>query len=518
MKRKRLLTMIRGKPNTRGCSETATLYVHNDLQINKDGNEMKHTKKFMAILLTIILALTIGFSVFAEGETKNDSITVNGAKIGETYNLYKLFDLSVNLETQPAAYSYKVNSDWADFFKAAEEGAAAGPGAQYITLNKEGYVTAISDVAALAKAAAEWEGKPAAIKSIKFEEATVNTVVFENLDDGYWLITSTLGTIAMTETTPDKSAVKVNEKNPEDTIEKTVEENENGTFGERNDAQIGDTVNFQSTIRIVKGTRNVVVHDKMDQGLTYTPGSVAIEGLTKGREYTVNESPEDPEDGDTFDITFAQSWIDGLDFGTAGFKEYVITYTATINEKAVVKDGNGVAIVDQYNRTHVSFGDSAKSEEATTTTTTHKFSVFKHAENATDNLAGAVFSLKKAETVVKLVKLDDNNYRVAMENEKGAEETFTTVEEGDIVIWGVDAEIEYTLKEITPPAGYNKLEEAVPLTVDRENSIRLDVENKSGKELPSTGGIGTTLFYVIGGIMLIGAGLVLVARKRANIQ
>ena len=511
MKRKRLLTMIRGKPNTRTRHETTTLYVHNDLQINKDGNEMKHTKKFMAILLTMVLALTIGFSVFAEGETKNDSITVTGAKEGETYSLYKLFDLSVNSETQPTAYSYTVNSGWADFFKAAEEGAEAGPGAQYITLNDEGYVTAISDAAALAKAAAEWKGKPAAIKSV---EATANKVVFENLDDGYWLITSTLGTIAMTETTPDDSAVTVNEKNPEDTIEKFVQE-ENGAFDEKNDAQIGDTVNFKSKIKIVKGTRNVVVHDKMDQGLTYTAGSVAIEGLTKGREYTVNENPGH---GDTFDITFTQSWIDGLDFGTAGYKEYVITYTATINENAVVKNENGVAIKDQNNKTHVSFGNNTVSEEDTTTTTTHKFSVFKHAEGKTENLAGAVFSLKKAGTVVKLRKLNDNNYSVAMEGDTEAVETFTTVKEGDIVIWGVDTDSDYTLEEITPPAGYNKLDAEVEVTVDAANSSRLDVENKSGSELPSTGGIGTTMFYVIGGIMLIGAGIVLVARKRANIQ
>ncbi len=86
------------------------------------------------------------------------------------------------------------------------------------------------------------------------------------------------------------------------------------------------------------------------------------------------------------------------------------------------------------------------------------------------------------------------------------------------MIWGVDTDSDYTLEEITPPAGYNKLDAEVKVTVDAGNGSRLDVENKSGKELPSTGGIGTTLFYLIGGIMLIGAGLVLVARKRADIQ
>ena len=257
----------------------------------------------------------------------------------------------------------------------------------------------------------------------------------------------------------------------------------------------------------------MVVHDKMTAGLTFTPGSIAIEGLTEGTEYTVNEAPAD---GDTFDITFDQDWIDDLDFGEAGFKEYVITYTATLNENAVVKDENGVAIADANNRTHVSFGDGTNSEEDTTTTTTHKFSVFKHAKGSTDNLAGAVFSLKKAGVVVKLIKLDDNNYRVAMPDEEDAVETFTTVADGDIVIWGVDADDDYTLEEITPPSGYNKLTAEVAVTVDADNGTRIDVENNTGSELPSTGGIGTTIFYIVGAILLIGAVVVLVTRRRAD--
>lgn len=127
-------------------------------------------------------------------------------------------------------------------------------------------------------------------------------------------------------------------------------------------------------------------------------------------------------------------------------------------------------------------------------------------------------SLKKNGTVVKLVKLDDNNYRVSNGDEEGAVDTFTTVASGDIVIWGVDSDDDYTLEEITPPSGYNKLNAEVTVEVDAENGTRIDVENKSGEELPSTGGIGTTLFYVIGGIMLAGAVIILVARRRAGQQ
>ena len=157
-----------------------------------------------------------------------------------------------------------------------------------------------------------------------------------------------------------------------------------------------------------------------------------------------------------------------------------------------------------------------QSVQQETTTTTHKFNVFKHATDSTDNLPGAVFSLKKDGTVVELIVLDDNNYRVANGNEEGAVETFTTVADGDIVIWGVDSDSDYTLEEITPPGGYNKLSAVVSVTVAADNSTRIDIENKSGTELPSTGGMGTTLIYIIGALLVIGCGILLIARRRMN--
>ena len=474
---------------------------------------MKKFGTVSALLMTLVMILTVGLTAFASGtgqdpqaSSKNDSITIKNAKPGETYNLYKLFDLTVNDESNPTAYSYTVNAAWADFF------AEGGAGHDYITVNDAGYVTEISDAEALAKAAAAWSGKPATPVQSVTVAADATTAVFSGLEDGYWLITSTLGTFAMTETTPDSAAVTINEKNFENTIEKEVKEDSVNNYATANDAQIGDVVEFKSTVKIVKGTRNVVVHDKMDAGLTYTAGSVAIEGLTKGTEYAVSE---DPADDDTFDITFTQSWIDSLDFGTDGFKEYEITYTATLNETAVVSGSDGIAIETQYNKTHISFGDATESTEDSTSTTTHKFSVFKHAKNSTDNLAGAVFSLKKAGTVVPLIKIDDNNYRVAMSGETGVN-TFTTVASGDIVIWGVDTDDDYTLEEITPPSGYNKLTEEVDVTVDDGNGTRIPIENNSGTELPSTGGIGTKIFTIVGGILIVGAGLALVVRRRMN--
>ena len=446
-------------------------------------------KRICALLLALIMILSLATTAFAAG---TNTITVTKTKTGETYDLYKLFDLSVNEDL--TAYTYTVNSAWTAFFD--------GDGKQYITTNDQGYVTDISDAAALAKAA-EAYAVANTIGKIDSKVAAGENVVFENLENGYYLVTSTLGTIAMAVTTPDNPDATINEKNPENTISKQVQEDSDSSWGASNDAQIGDTVNFKTTINLIVGTRNVVVHDKMDSGLTLNADSIKIEGLTKGTDYTVKTT--DLEDGCTFEVVIDDTYVNSLTANTT----LTMTYSAVLNENAVVNN----AIVDQKNVTKVTFGDAQTSVEATTTTTTHKFAVNKFAKDV-ENLADAVFYLKKAEAVVKLIQIDDNNYRVAKADEEGAVDTFTTVASDDIVIWGVDADDDYTLEEITAPAGYNKLPAEVKVTVNADNSTRVDVENKAGTELPSTGGVGTTMFYVIGGLMMLMAVVLLVTKKR----
>ena len=462
-------------------------------------------KKFATFLLVLALIMSLAIPALA---ATNDSITVVNAKAGETYKLYKMFDLKVDNPEDPKAYTYTVNYNWTNFF------GESGAGAQLVTINNVGAVTAVSDAAALAKAAATWAAGLAPEASIKAEAN--QAVVFDNLDDGYWLITSTLGTVAMLETTPDKADVQVNEKNASNTIEKLVKEDSTGIYGESNDAQIGDVIEFKSTVNIVKNTRNVVVHDEMTQGLTYIVGTVKIEdlnqnALTQDVEYTLDECPEDQ---DTFDISFDQDWIDGLDFGTDGVKSYVITYKATLNGYAITSGENGWELDEQENETVVSFGDYSYSTKDTTHTHTHKFKVFKHATGSTNNLAGAVFQLKKDGDVVELVKLDDNNYRIATAEDTQTVVSFETVAGGDISIWGVDIDPDYTLVETQAPEGYNLLKDPVSIIVDTANGTRVTVENSAGTELPSTGGVGTTLFYVFGGILVLAAVVLLVTKKR----
>ncbi len=468
---------------------------------------MKKYGKIISMALIVLLVMSMGMlSVAAESNNtttsgKNDSITVTGAKPGETYCAYKLFDLTVDSETAPSAYSYTVNRAWTAFF-------ADGNGAQEITVNEAGTVTAISDVAALAKKAAAWSEKPAAVQSVIVAPGE-NTAVFSDLEDGYWLITSTLGTVAFTATTPDASAVTIQEKNQESTITTAVKEDSTGNFGGVNDAQIGDTVEFKSIVKIVKGALNLVVHDSMDAGLTYTAGSVSIEGLTKGTEYSVNESPEH---GDSFEISFSQSWMDEFDFGTDGYREYTITFAAVLNGNAVVTGDSGTALAVVRNTTYLTFGEGASSQAQTTTTETHRFSVDFHAKDSTDPLAGAEFSLKKNGAIVPLVQIDDNNYRVAAAGDTGID-VFVTVTGGSIAIWGVDADSDYSLMEIRAPAGHNTVE-TVSVSVAPGDTTSVSIDSVSGTLLPGTGGIGTTVFYAVGGALVLVALILLITRKR----
>ena len=326
-------------------------------------------KKLVTLLLAMVMIFSLATTAFAAG---TNTITVTKTKTGETYDLYKLFDLSVNEGL--TAYTYTVNSAWTAFFD--------GDGKQYITTNDQGYVTDISDAAALAKAA-EAYAVANTIGKIDSKAAAGETVVFENLENGYYLVTSTLGTIAMAVTTPDNPDATINEKNPENTISKQVQEDSDSSWGASNDAQIGDTVNFKTTINLIVGTRNVVVHDKMDPGLTLNADSIKIEGLTKGTDYTVKTT--DLEDGCTFEVVIDDTYVNSLTANTT----LTMTYSAVLNENAVVNN----AIVDQKNVTKVTFGDAQTSVEATTTTTTHKFAVNKFAKDV-ENLADAVFSLK----------------------------------------------------------------------------------------------------------------------------
>lgn len=465
-------------------------------------------KKIISVLLALVMTLALSVTALAAGE---GSITVDNAVNGKTYTIYRIFDLNSH-SNDYKAINYKVSEKWKGFFEANAEGL------KYVDIDGQGYVTWKKNASAADFAA----------EAIKFAKANsiVNDgdavaangkVEFKNLTLGYYLVQSDLGALCSLDTTMPN--VTIEEKNGVPTVDKKVKEGE--AWGKTNDANIGDTVNFQTTINVIDGQpKNYVLHDKMSAGLTFKAESVVVKvgnrTLTAGTDYTLVTAGL--TDGCTFEIRFTD--------GTLKANDVVkVTYSAILNEKAVI------AGVGYPNETQLTYGNNAHTEWDKTTTYTYKFDLVKtKADNTL--LTGAEFKLYDAKTggnEIALVKEADGTYRVATGAEKNAEGfQSATIEAGSVTIKGLDSGT-YYLEEIKAPAGYNVLAERVEVKIDGANldatmngdswsSGGVHVINQSGTELPSTGGMGTTIFYVLGGVLMAGAFVLLVVRKRMRAE
>ena len=204
---------------------------------------MKHARKLASLLLALVMVLSLATTAFAAG---TNSITVKNVVKEQKYELYKMLDLVV--DDAHTAYSYTVNPAWANFFKADDPDTVdvneAGKGLTYVNIDAQGYVTWKDgmDVALFAKDAEEFaKGLTASETQTAAENGNLN---FNNLEAGYYLVTSTLGTKATVGTTPGNPNPEIQEKNQAPANVKTVEEDSTHSYGEKNDADIGQTVNL----------------------------------------------------------------------------------------------------------------------------------------------------------------------------------------------------------------------------------------------------------------------------------
>ena len=493
---------------------------------------MKHVKKLASVLLALVMALALTATAFAaqEGPLTGGSITINDAVPGQTYNAYQILYLE-SYNKDSGAYAYKANSAWETWLKTQTS---------YVSFDTQGYVTWVkgADAAAFAKLAqveaAKMIADATATAPAAAEGKTYSTVTFSNLKLGYYLVDTTLGTLCSLNTTNPN--VVMEEKNEAPANVKTVEEDSTGNYGEKNDADIGQTVNFKSTITAQAGAENYVFHDTMSAGLTLDKASIKVNGVAvtdgqgndvSGDNYTVSYPSGDGSDGCTFEIAFAQSYLDTITVATT----ITITYSATLNENAKVGlEGN-------LNTSKLSYGEinettgkpGSTTPPSETKTYTWDVDVFKYTMNGETEtaLADATFTLSKnanGSNPIALVSEGNNVYRVAKTGETGTVTEITTDATGKFTIKGLDADT-YYLTETAAPAGYNKLAGPVTIVIGENGVVNgtteapqgvdeVKVLNQSGTELPSTGGIGTTLFYVVGGVLVVGAAVLLVTKKR----
>lgn len=471
---------------------------------------MKKTfKKLFAALLAAALVLAMAVPAFAVTNTHQGSITIDNAVSGETYTIYRMFTLdSYNGD----AYSYTVEPAWENFFQ-------VGAGKDYIDLTnghptwKAADTNDSTTVAAFAKAALAW----AAEKNIQgtAETATGDTVKFSDLGLGYYLVDSSLGALCGLNTTNPDATIK--EKNGQPTIEKKVKDH-NGDWVDENTAKIGDTVEYKVEINVKAGAQNYVVTDTMEKGLSFISGSIKVDGMALNdtiATLTLKQKDDDP----TFTLTFADSYVAGKVGETI-----VVTYNATLNKDAVV--GNA----GNKNSATLHYGNK-QTVNKETTTYTYEFDLVKVDGTTNKLLNGAAFKLyetKTSDTALRFVKNADGSYRVALNTENGENVTDTIEVNGKVHISGLD-KVNYWLEETRAPDGYNKLTERqeVELSEGSQNATLeagatawaegnggVVVKNNAGTVLPSTGGMGTTLFYVIGGGLMVAAVVLLVTKKR----
>ena len=471
---------------------------------------MKKTfKKLFAALLAAALVLAMAVPAFAETNATKGSITIDNAVSGETYTIYRMFTLD-SYDAASKTYSYTVESAWENFFK-------TGVGKDYITLtNGHPTWTEGADAAAFAKAALAW-AKTNNIGHTDQTSATSTNVTFSNLKLGYYLVDSSLGALCSLNTTNPNA--KIEEKNGQPTIDKKVKNGD--TWDTTNDAKIGDTVEFKVEVKVEAGAKNYVVTDTMDAGLSFSSGSIQVDGVALNdtiATLTLKQKEGDP----TFTLTFADSYVADKIGETI-----VVTYAATLNANAVVA-GNKNSATLHYSNQHT--------VNKETTTYTHEFDLVKVDGTANEDgthtlLNGAKFKLyetKTSDTALRFVKNTDGSYRVALNTENGENVTDTIVVNGKVHISGLD-KTTYWLEETKAPDGYNKLTERKPVNLTSgSNNTTLEaaattwseadhgvaVENNAGTVLPSTGGMGTTLFYVIGGGLMVAAVVLLVTKKR----
>ena len=505
---------------------------------------MRLIKKIAAIMFAFMMVVSISCNVKAdEGTTpttgETGTITITNAKEGETYKLYKILNLEsysyTGNDKGNGNYAYTLTGDtkWDNFIETkATEYFKFDDTNKYLTWEGATDDARVKEFAQLALKYARTESNNVQPLQ-KVEKTKSSTVKFDKLGLGYYLVDSSVGSLCVLNTTnPD---LTIAEKNGVPSVEKGVKNIQNGTYGTSNNASIGDTVYFKTTITAQPGAQNYVLHDKMTEGLTFDKNSVNVtlhkkatnvdETLGTNADYNVeitNLEKTDPKC--TFHINFTQTLCDRL----AANDTITVTYSATLNENAVIAgEGN-------KNETKLKYGDSQETQPSVTNTKTFEMNVFKFYKDKKNSdketgLADAVFTLSKKSDgtePIKLTKTNENSniYKV---NNNGTITDITTPGDGKFTIQGLGAGT-YYLTEIKQPDGYNKLAKSVKVEIDVNGAITVDgklitgvdklvkVENKTGTVLPSTGGTGTTMIYLVGAVLVLGSGVVLVAKRRVK--
>ena len=498
----------------------------------------KAIKRLLAALLAVAMLCAMAVPAFAASSSNDGKITINNAVSGQTYTIYRILELEYDQTNN--AYRYTAVAAWNAFINTRSSDLKVDNATGTVTWVNSDKNNNSSAIQNFADAAGKWASDNT-IANDGFQKASGSTVTFTDLPLGWYLVVSSLSNGAICSIGTTDKEVTINEKNGAPTVDKEVLEDSTNTYGKGNDADVGDTVTFRATIKVTDGDpKNYVLHDKMSDGLTFkgitsvtrtNAGTSTSDTLNENTHYTLKQGAGVTVDSNcTFELAFKENVLKPNDV-------VVVEYTAVINEKAVIGSAGNP------NEATLEYKDGTRGQPSSTKTYTWKIDIYKYFQDSTavkKPLQGATFVLyrQNSSNIPEYAKISADKIEWVTEKEQAT--PLTSDKEGKIAISRLDADT-YYLEETKAPTGYNPLTSPIEIKIEHstmnetsasatitykqqgtEDSAtnitstenRVEVENKTGTTLPSTGGMGTTLFYVIGGGLMVAAIVLLVTKKR----
>lgn len=502
---------------------------------------MKTLKRFGSVVLALALAMTMAIGAFAQdvdtGKGGNAAITINNTAKGETYSVYKLFDATVNADGSSIAYTGTIPAELNDYFETTAGGNVAEKAAA-----KDGQNMSAGLQAALKTWA---EGQTAAASEV----AEGDALVFKGLQYGYYIVTTSQGEQKITVDSTNPTA-KIYDKN---STQPTIDQDEGKTVDD-DTVSIGQTVtytlkfkasNFDGAGDAAKKIVSYTIADTLPDFLS----DVNVTGIYVDEDGSIATTDDQTklaeQQFNNKQITVA--WVDAQ--GNSLYKNgsYVlVTYTAKVTASAQIA-GNGNVNTLTVTWANDDGSTTPDGSELTASETIYTYAAaIKKVDDKGKTLAGAEFQVPY--TLADTTETGANGETIYTVVSKDGTSTVVTPDSGVVIIKGVD-ENAFNVTETKAPDGYNKLADPINITpsktsettttfvkyldengnvTDTQTNVEVKynsseintsvavVVNKTGSTLPSTGGIGTTIFYIIGGVLVAGAVVLLVVKKRAD--
>lgn len=508
---------------------------------------MKHMKRFVALFAALSLVLAMAAPAFAAGAVTYYTITIQNP-VGK-YEAYQIFKGRLDGNTLS-------DVEWGSGITEDGKTALGDAATRAKTLDAKG----VAEAQAFAKKVSAFLNTASAVASADYAPDAPSTTI-SGLEAGYYLVKNTDNSVEGDNFYTDfiirvVENQTVQPKGDKPTLKKEIKHND-GSWGVVGDNQIGDTVEFRTITSVPDTSRyttyDYIISDEMSAGLTSnvkTSDDVVIKVNDDDSKkldasyYTVTAT------GNKFEVT-----VDILKAVHAGLmtkdNKLFTYYTGTLNNDALVyndgKQDNKAKLTYSNNPNSDSHGETAekivydwtfkmtvkKVDGADTTQVLNdaKF-VLSTKENLNLGTIGDDGVPSKKDDLISLKKNTDGTYTIAA---NGTSDTTYVMTAGNIVIKGLDDAKEYYLYETKAPAHYNRLTDPVKVKISADYSvdganvekvtISVDdvsagsgmtvlVKNNAGTVLPSTGGIGTTIFYLIGGGLMVAAAVLLIAKKR----